>query len=87
MKSTLKTKSIIRTIMLACGLFSAVAIYGTETYTCKVTVWNDSKSDKKDAPVVLSLSDFPLQFPAISGTVKAGNEEIPSQLDDLNNDG
>lgn len=82
----MKTKRTIKTIMLACGLFSAVTIYA-ETYTCKVTVWNDSKSDKKDAPVVLSLSDFPLQFPVISGIVMAGNEEIPSQLDDLNNDG
>lgn len=49
----------------------------------KVTVSNESKFDKTDVPVVISLADFPLVKSAV---VTLDGREIACQLDDLNGD-
>lgn len=45
--------------------------------------WNKAKADE---PVVIKLSEINPQFRVRSAVVMNGNEEIPSQLDDLNGD-
>ena len=51
-----------------------------------VEVKNNRKKEQTDAPVAIKLSDLGLNFQARSATVRDGSREIPSQLDDLNND-
>ncbi|MDR0657491.1 MAG: DUF4861 domain-containing protein [Mediterranea sp.] len=51
-----------------------------------VEVKNNRKKEQTDVPVAIKLSDLGLNFQARSATVRDGSLEIPSQLDDLNND-
>ena len=51
-----------------------------------VEVKNNRKKEQTDAPVAIKLSDLGLNFQARSATVRDGSREIPSQLDDLDND-
>lgn len=45
--------------------------------------WNEAKADE---PVVIKLNKINLQFRLLSAVVMCGDQEIPSQLDDLNGD-
>ncbi|NDV81242.1 DUF4861 domain-containing protein [Bacteroides sp. 51] len=54
--------------------------------TISIEVKNNWKKEQADAPVVIKLNDLGLDFQAKSATVWDGSQEIPSQLDDLNND-
>lgn len=53
--------------------------------TSVVTVTNNSKSDKTNEPVVISLKDT--GFNVKSALVKTDGQEIPCQLDDIDRDG
>ena len=57
----------------------------TKRITIKVSnQWNQIKQDE---PIVIKLDDLNLDFGVNGAIVKEGNTEIPSQLDDLNDDG
>ena len=59
----------------------------TNEKTISIVVENTWASDKVDEPVVLRLADLKPGFEVRSATVYGGkNEEIPSQLDDLDRD-
>ena len=67
---------------LAC---TAVWAQTTEK-TISIEVKNNWKAAQPDAPVAIKLSELGLGFQAKSATVWDGSQEVPSQLDDLNND-
>jgi len=58
-----------------------------ENYTSAITVANPAAVDRIDEPVVVSLKDIPVSFEIKSAVVKEDGREIPSQLDDLDQDG
>ena len=63
------------------------ALAQTNEKTISIVVENTWASDKVDEPVVLRLADLKPGFEVRSATVYGGkNEEIPSQLDDLDRD-
>jgi hypothetical protein len=64
---------------------AAIWAQGTEK-TITVEVKNNRKKEQTDAPVTIKLSDLGLNFHVRSATVWDGSQEIPSQLDDLDND-
>jgi hypothetical protein len=70
-------------------LFAAVCTVagaqGTEK-TITVEVKNHWKKEQADAPVAIRLNDLGLNFQTKSATVWEDSREIPSQLDDLDND-
>lgn len=51
-----------------------------------VEVSNTSGKDKTDAPITLKVNQSDATFEVKSAVVREGTVEIPSQLDDLNND-
>lgn len=51
-----------------------------------VEVANTWNKEQPDAPVVIKLNELKLNFTVKSATIWDGSKEIPSQLDDLNND-
>lgn len=80
MKTELK-----RTFILLCGLYVVTNLYATDQ---KVTIEirNDWDKDKTDEPIVIKIGDLKADFQIKSAVVHDGANEIPSQLDDLNND-
>ena len=58
----------------------------TAEKTIKVIVENPWKTAKTDEPVVIDIHSLNTGFTVKSAVVKEGNNEIPSQLDDLNFD-
>ena len=58
----------------------------TAEKTIKVIVENPWKTAKTDEPVVIDIHSLHTEFTVKSAIVKEGNNEIPSQLDDLNFD-
>lgn len=54
--------------------------------TISVEAINTWHKMQKDAPIVIKLNDLKMDFQPKSAIVWDGNTEIPSQLDDLNND-
>lgn len=60
---------------------------GAEEYVFQLTVTNKWQKNKTDAPVVLDLKNVATPFKVMSAAVLDGTTEIPSQLDDLDNDG
>lgn len=73
-----------RKILLLSLLVTSVMILHAQSFG--ITVTNPAKTDKKDAPVVLKLKDYTTDR-VRSAVVTLNNQEIPSQLDDLNRDG
>ena len=67
------------------SLFMMIAFASTvmAQQTILVTVENPSKVARTDQPVVISLANF---GEVLSALVKTADEEIPCQLDDLNQD-
>ncbi len=63
-----------------------ISVLSLQAQSFSITVTNPAKTDKKDAPVVLQLKDY-TSDQVRSAVVKHNNQEIPSQLDDLNCDG
>lgn len=80
MKTTFLTGFLL---LCACTL---TAQSQPSTKTISVEVSNSWSKDKADAPVVLKIKDLQPGFRVRSAVVMNGNEEIPSQLDDLNGD-
>lgn len=82
----------MKTTLSACFLFLCTYTLGaqaqtqTSTKTIPVEVSNTWSKEKADAPVVLKIADLQPGFRVRSAVVMNGNEEIPSQLDDLNGD-
>ena len=73
-----KMRKFLSIVMMVAFVSAAMA-----QQTIVVTVENPSKVSRTDQPVVISLAnDGQVQ----SALVKAGDEEIPCQLDDLNQD-
>ena len=72
-------------MLLLCTLSVAAEAQETKkSFTVEVSnTWNKAKADE---PVVIKLSEINPQFRVRSAVVMNGNEEIPSQLDDLNGD-
>lgn len=76
-------------LTLFCLLCAApLSTFAQQTETAKFTVevnnqWNKAKTDE---PVVIRLSEINPSFRVRSAIVMSGNQEIPSQLDDLNGD-
>ena len=73
-----------RKILLLSLLVTSVMILHAQSFS--ITVTNPAKTDRKDAPVVLKLKDYTTDY-VRSAVVTLNNQEIPSQLDDLNRDG
>lgn len=72
--------------LLMLALLPAMAT-GQE-YKANVDVKNGKGSEKKDAPVVLRLSDFKnLDFVVRSASVACDGQTVACQLDDMDNDG
>lgn len=67
-------------------LVASSCVQAENEKTIKVEVCNDWTKSKTDEPVVIKLQDLHLNFQVKSATVWEGDNEIPSQLDDLNND-
>lgn len=78
-------KKIFTGLLLLCTLSVAAEAQETKkSFTVEVSnTWNKAKADE---PVVIKLSEINPQFRVRSAVVMNGNEEIPSQLDDLNGD-
>lgn len=78
-------KKIFTALLLLCTLLVAAEAQETKkSFTVEVSnTWNKAKADE---PVVIKLSEINPQFRVRSAVVMNGNEEIPSQLDDLNGD-
>ena len=78
-------KKIFTALLLLCVLLVAAEAQETKkSSTVEVSnTWNKAKADE---PVVIKLSEINPQFRVRSAVVMNGNEEIPSQLDDLNGD-
>ena len=78
-------KKIFTALLLLCILLVAAEAQETKkSFTVEVSnTWNKAKADE---PVVIKLSEINPQFRVRSAVVMNGNEEIPSQLDDLNGD-
>lgn len=78
-------KKIFTALLLLCILLVAAEAQETKkSFTVEVSnTWNKAKADE---PVVIKLSEIHPQFRVRSAVVMNGNEEIPSQLDDLNGD-
>lgn len=77
-------KKIIFSLLFAAACTMTWA-QGTEK-TITVEVKNNWKKEQADAPVAIKLSELGLNFQVKSATVWDGSQEVPSQLDDLNND-
>ena len=75
-------KKIFTVLLLLCGL-SAVAEAQEAEKSFTVEVSNNWNKAKADEPVVIKLSEINPSFRVRSAVVMNGNEEIPSQLDDL----
>ncbi len=54
--------------------------------TIHVEIANHWEKAKTDEPIVLKINDLKINFKIKSASVWSNNTEIPSQLDDLNND-
>lgn len=70
-------------------LFAATCtmIWAQETEkSITIEVKNNREKEQTDAPVVIRLNELGLNFQPQSATVWSGSLEVPSQLDDLNND-
>ena len=78
-------KKIFTALLLLCTLSVAAEAQETKkSFTVEVSnTWNKAKADE---PVVIKLSEINPQFRVRSAVVMNGNEEITSQLDDLNGD-
>lgn len=79
-------KNILTLLCLLCTAPLSTFAQQTETTTFTVEVNNQWNKDKTDEPVVIRLSELKPSFRVRSAVVMNGNEEIPSQLDDLNGD-
>ena len=78
-------KKIFTALLLLCTLSVAAEAQETKkSFTVEVS--NTCNKAKADEPVVIKLSEINPQFRVRSAVVMNGNEEIPSQLDDLNGD-
>ena len=77
-------KNIFILLCLLCGL--PLSIFAQQTVQLTVEVGNQWKTDKTDAPVVIRLNEVNPGFRVRSAVVMNGNEEIASQLDDLDGD-
>ena len=77
-------KNIFILLCLLCGL--PLSIFAQQTVQLTVEVGNQWKTDKTDAPVVIRLNGVNPGFRVRSAVVMNGNEEIASQLDDLDGD-
>lgn len=79
-------KAICISALLLLGVwFSSIGAQESER-SIVVEVTNSWNKAKYDEPVVIKLSELDLTFQVRSAVVKEGNEEISSQLDDLNGD-
>lgn len=67
------------------GLFSAINAQEIKKEVT-IEIYNSWTKDKTDAPIAIKLSEINPGFTVNSLTVWDGDKEIPSQLDDLNND-
>lgn len=73
--------------ILLCLLYGLpLSIFAQQTVQLTVEVGNQWKTDKTDAPVVMRLNEVNPGFRVRSAVVMHGNEEIASQLDDLDGD-
>ena len=77
-------KNIFILLCLLCGL--PLSIFAQQTVQLTVEVGNQWKTDKTDAPVIIRLNEVNPGFRVRSAVVMNGNEEIASQLDDLDGD-
>ena len=68
---------------LSLVMMAAFASTAMAQQTIQVTVENHTNAPRTDQPVVMSLAQY---GQVQSALVKTGNEEIPCQLDDLNQD-
>ncbi|MBP6065617.1 MAG: DUF4861 domain-containing protein [Bacteroides sp.] len=79
-------KNFLPLLILLCGCSVAVFAQKSEQKTITVEVSNHWNQSKTDEPVVIQLNKLSTGFRIKSVTVMDGTTEIPSQLDDLNND-
>lgn len=73
-------------ITLLLGVCSLSAWAQKQEKAITVEVHNNWNRAKTDAPVVINLHELQTGFKVKSAVVMEGNNEIPSQLDDLNRD-
>lgn len=76
---------VVCTTLLLTGGFTHVSAQNKEK-TITVEVCNEWNKGKTDEPIVIKLSHEHIGFTVKSATVWEGDKEIPSQLDDLNDD-
>ena len=77
----------MKSLSLFClSAFATVALMAQSTKTITVEVKNPSKEARADVPVVIDLNALKTDFLVKSAVVMSGNDEVPSQLDDLTRD-
>lgn len=81
----MKPTSILTLALFGATLSHATALQAEEK-TLTVCLTNDWDKPQTDAPVVLSLAEYPVRFDIRSAVVRDGDREIPCQLDDLDAD-
>lgn len=80
----MRNKSLLMLLLVVAVPLSIYSQAKQKKYVVKVV--NSSNHDKTDNPVVISLNDIKCDFKIKSAVVLKGNQEIVSQLDDLNQD-
>lgn len=73
--------------MRAISIIASFFMLGINTAVYEITITNDWQKDKTDAPICINLDEISTVFAIRSAIVTDNGVEIPSQLDDLNNDG
>lgn len=79
-------KNLLTLLCFLCTIHLALSAQHAETVQFIIEVSNQWNKAKTDEPVVIRLSEINLSFRARLAVVMDGKKEIPSQLDDLNND-
>ena len=72
-----------KTLVCLAAMTFALSSFAQKSFD--ITVTNDLKKARKDAPIVLNLKDFAKDIK--SALVRHNNQEIPCQLDDIDQDG
>lgn len=75
------------TLLLCCVMTSLLMAQHAAHRAITLEVTNPYHQAQTDAPVVINLQDLELDFKVQSAIVVSSAKEIPSQLDDLNDDG
>lgn len=76
----------MKKVTILISLFLSTMASWATSHTIYVDIENTMNIQRNDVPVVIALDPSMCPFDIQSATVFISEEEIPSQIDDLNND-